>query len=430
MTVATRTLGSSAIPGDCFGAFKLPDEVAFIVSRGEGSRVITTDGRALIDFVLGSGPMVIGHAHPRVVAAVQEQIARGTSFYAINDVALHLADRITELVPCAEAVKFVGDGAEATFYALRLARAFTGRELVLKFEGGYHGHHDYALHGLKAVRGANYPLAQPDSSGIPAGVSATVLIAPYNDLDTTVELVEPVAERLAAIIVEPVQRSLMPKPCFLDGLRTLCERTGALLVFDEVVTGFRLALGGAQEAFGVTPDLCALGKVIGGGLPLAAVAGRRDVLELTVPDRPTDGRSVYMNGTLNGNAIAAAAGLATLDVLAEENVPARLIETGRKLTLGFAEGAHKLDIPLQMIGPPSFPEPVFGEGDVCDYRSYAATNRIAARQFGLELIKRDVFVHPASKMYISSVHDDEQVETACSAALAAMRVLRDHQLLS
>jgi glutamate-1-semialdehyde 2,1-aminomutase len=430
MTVSARNLGSSAIPGDCFGAFKLPDEVAFVVSRGEGSRVITTDRRTLIDFVLGSGPMVLGHAHPRVVAAVQEQMARGTSFYAINDVALRLAARIAELVPCAEAVKFVGDGAEATFYALRLARAFTGRELVLKFEGGYHGHHDYALHGLKAAREANYPLAQPDSAGIPASVSATVLIAPYNDLDTTAQLVEPLAEHLAAIIVEPVQRSLMPKPGFLAGLRALCDRTGALLLFDEVVTGFRLALGGAQEAFGVTPDLCALGKVIGGGLPLAAVAGRRDVLELTVPDRPTDGRSIYLNGTLNGNALAAAAGLATLDVLAEENGPARLVEIGDKLARGFAECARKLDIPLQMIGPPSFTEPVFGEGDICDYRSYAATNRVAARQLGLELIKRDVFVHPASKMYLSTVHDDEQIDTACRAAFDAMRVIRDHGLLS
>ena len=430
MNGAAPRLGHSVIPGDCFGAFRLPDEVAFVVSRGEGSRVITTDGRTLIDFVLGSGPMVIGHAHPRVVATVQEQIARGTTFYAINDTALRLAARITELVPCAEAVKFVGDGAEATFYALRLARAFTGRELVLKFEGGYHGHHDYAVHGLKAAREANYPVAQPDSSGIPAGVSATILIAPYNDLDTTIELVEPVADRLAAIIVEPVQRSLMPKPGFLDGLRSLCERTGALLVFDEVVTGFRLALGGAQEAFGVTPDLCALGKVIGGGMPLAAVAGRRDVLELTVPDRPADGRSVYMNGTLNGNAIAAAAGLTTLNVLAEENVPARLAEIGQKLASGFAECARTLDIPLQMIGPPSFPEPVFGENEVYDYRSYSATDRAAARQFGLELIKRDVFVHPASKMYISSAHDDAQIEIACGAAVAAMRTLRERRLLS
>jgi glutamate-1-semialdehyde 2,1-aminomutase len=430
MTASARDLTIDAIPGDCFGTFKLPGEVAFIASRGEGSRVITTDGRELIDFVLGSGPMVIGHAHPRVVAAVQEQAARGTTFYAMNDVAPRLAARIVELVPCAEAVKFVGDGAEATFYSLRLARAFTGRELVLKFEGAYHGHHDYALHGLKAARGANYPVAQPDSAGIPVGVSETVLIAPYNDLDTTAQLVQPVAERLAAIIVEPVQRSLMPRPGFLAGLRALCDRTGALLVFDEVVTGFRLALGGAQEAFGVTPDLCALGKVIGGGLPLAAVAGRRDVLELTVPDRVADGRSVYLSGTLNGNAIAAAAGLATLDVLVEEDGPRRLVEIGGKLARGFAECARKLGVPLQMIGPPAFSEPVFGEGDVCDYRSYAASDRVAARLFGIELLKRDLFVHPASKMYVSTVHDDDQIETACRASFEAMRVIRDNGLLT
>jgi len=361
---------------------------------------------------------------------VQEQATRGTSFYAMNDVAPRLAARIVDLVPCAEAVKFVGDGAEATFYSLRLARAFTGRELVLKFEGAYHGHHDYSLHGLKPARGVNYPVAQPDSAGIPLAVSETVLIAPYNNLDTTAQLVEPVAGRLAAIIVEPVQRSLMPREGFLAGLRALCDRTGALLVFDEVVTGFRLALGGAQEAFGVTPDLCALGKVIGGGLPLAAVAGRRDVLELTVPDRAGDGRSVYLSGTLNGNAIAAAAGLATLDVLVEEEGPRRLIEIGGKLARGFAECARKLDVPLQMIGPPAFSEPVFGEGDVCDYRSYAATNRTAARLFGIELIKRGAFVHPASKMYVSTVHGDDEIEIACRAAFEAMRVIRDDGLLT
>jgi glutamate-1-semialdehyde 2,1-aminomutase len=373
--------------------------------------------------------MVIGHAHPRVVCAVQEQAARGTTFYAMNDVAPRLAARIIEFVPCAEAVKFVGDGAEATFYSLRLARAFTGRELVLKFEGAYHGHHDYALHGLNPTRGANYPAAQPDSAGIPEGVSATVLVGPYNDLDTTAHLVEPVADRLAAIIVEPVQRSLMPKPGFLAGLRALCDRTGALLVFDEVVTGFRLALGGAQEMFGVNPDLCALGKVIGGGLPLAAVAGRKDVLELTIPDRTHDGRYVYMSGTLNGNAIAAAAGLATLEVIAEEDGPARLIEIGSVLARGFKDCAHRLSVPLQMIGPPAFADPVFGDGEIHDYRSHAATNRAAAKQFGIELLKRDVFVHPASKIYISTAHNDDQVEVACNAAYAAMRSIRDQGLL-
>jgi glutamate-1-semialdehyde 2,1-aminomutase len=429
----TKPLSGAAtgfIPGNCFGTFKLPEEVAFVAARGEGTTLWTTDGRQLIDFVLGSGPMLIGHAHPRVVAAIAEQAARGTTFYAMNDVAPRLAERIVEMVPCAEAVKFVSDGAEATFYALRLARAFTGRDLVLKFEGAYHGHHDYGLHGLKPARGANYPVAQPDSAGIPAEVSTTVLIAPYNDIDTTTQLVEPVADRLAAIIIEPVQRSLMPKPGFLAGVRNLCDRVGALLVFDEVVTGFRLALGGAQEAFGIKPDLCALGKAIGGGLPMAAVAGRHDIMELTVPDRPVDGRSVYLSGTLNGNPIAAAAGIATLDVLAEEDGPGRIAEAGAALARGFRDCASKLSVPLQMIGPPAFAEPVFGENDVFDYRSYAATNRAAAKQFGIELLKRDLFVHPASKMYVSAVHTDDQIEIACNAAFEAMRTVRDDGLLA
>jgi glutamate-1-semialdehyde 2,1-aminomutase len=429
MMTDSATVAAEFIPGKCFGTFKLPDEVAFIAERGEGSYLWTTDGRHLIDFVLGSGPMMIGHAHPRVVSAIHEQAMRGTTFYAMNDVAPRLAARIAEMVPCAEAVKFVGDGAEATFYSLRLARAFSGRDLVLKFEGAYHGHHDYALHGLNPPPGTNYPTARPDSAGIPPEVSSTVLMAPYNDLESATEIVEPVADRLAAIIVEPIQRSLLPRPGFLAGLKSLCRRTGALLVFDEVVTGFRLALGGAQEAFGVEPDLCSLGKVIGGGLPLAAVAGRRDVLELTVPDRNKDGRSVYMSGTLNGNAIAAAAGLATLEVIAEENGPARLIEIGSALARGFQDCAHRLSVPLQMIGPPAFAEPVFADGEIRDYRTYAASNRAAAKQFGIELLKRDIFVHPASKLYISTVHTEAQVEIACKAAFAAMREVRDRGLL-
>jgi glutamate-1-semialdehyde 2,1-aminomutase len=425
----TPLASADVIPGKCFGTFRLPDQIAFVAERGAGANLWTTDGRKLVDYVLGSGPMMIGHAHPRVVAAIQQQAARGTTFYAMNDVAPRLAARIAEIVPSAKAVKFVSDGAEATFYSIRLARAFTGRDLVLKFEGAYHGHHDYSLHGLKPARGVNYPAAQPDSAGIPASVSSTMLIAPYNDLETTSQLVASVGDRLAAIIVEPIQRSLLPRPRFLAGLRDLCDRTGALLVFDEVVTGFRIALGGAQEAFGVEPDLCALGKVIGGGLPLAAVTGRRDVLELTVPDRTADGRSVYMSGTLNGNPLAAAAGLATLDIIVEEDGPARLAEIGTKLIEGFAECARKLSVPLQMIGPPAFADPVFGEGNVDDYRSYAATNRAAAKQFGIELIKRDVFVHPASKLYISTVHTDNQVEFACKAAYEAMRTVRDSGLL-
>ncbi len=425
----TARLAHSVIPGNSLGMLKLPDDLAFVVARGQGTTLWTTDGRQLIDFVLGSGPMMIGHAHPRVVAAVQEQVARGTTFYTMNEMALRLAARIVELVPCAEAVKFASDGAEATFYTLRLARAFTGRPLVVKFDGGYHGHHDYALQQANPAREAKRGAAMANSAGIPIELSETVLVAPFNDLVATTQLVEPIADRIAAIIVEPVQRALLPKPGFLEGLRALCDRIGAILVFDEVVTGFRVALGGAQELFNVTPDLCSLGKLVGGGLPLSAVAGRGDILELTVPDRKADGRSVYFNGTLNGNALAAAAGLATLDVIQEENAPAKLVEIGTALANRFRDSARKLSVPLQMIGPPAFSEPLFGEGDVYDYATYNATNRVAARRFGIELVRRDVFVHPASKMYTSIAHSEAQIETAGKAAFESMRVVRDAGLV-
>jgi glutamate-1-semialdehyde 2,1-aminomutase len=419
----------SVIPGNSLGMLKLPDDLSFVVARGQGTTLWTTDGRQFTDFVLGSGPMMIGHAHPRVVAAIQEQATRGTTFYTMNEMALRLAARIVDLVPCAESVKFASDGAEATFYSLRLARAFTGRPLVLKFDGGYHGHHDYALHRGNAAQQASRGSALPTSAGIPGGLSETILIAPFNDLEATTKLVEPVRDQLAAIIVEPIQRALLPKPGFLAGLRVLCDRIGALLVFDEVVTGFRVAIGGAQALYGVTPDLCSLGKIIGGGLPLSAIAGRHDILELTVSDRAADGRSVYFNGTLNGNAIAAAAGLATLDVIEEEDAPAKLVKTGNALMDQFRDAARKSSVPLQMIGPPAFCEPVFGAGDVCDFASYSATNRVAAKQFGIELIKRGFFVHPASKMYLSSAHSEAQIEAAGRAAFAAMRAVRDAGLV-
>jgi glutamate-1-semialdehyde 2,1-aminomutase len=417
------------LPGRCFGTFKLPDEIAFVATNGKGARISTADGRTLVDYVLGSGPMIIGHCHPRVVAAINEQAARGTTFYAMNDMAPRLAARIHDMVPCAEAVKFVSDGTEATAYAIRFARAFTGRTLVVKFEGAYHGHHDYALHGLKPLANRNYPDAVPDSAGIPPGASSTILMAPYNDLEALRSVVSPVKDQIAAIIIEPVQRSIMPAAGYLAGVRALCDEIGAILIFDEVVTGFRLALGGAQELFGVKPDLCSLGKAIGGGLPLAALAGRRDILELGVPGRPDDGRSVYISGTLNGNPLAAAAGLATLDVLADEGGPARLAEVGDRIVEGFKQAAAQLSIPFQMIGPSSIPEPVFSSAKIVDGRTYAAVDRASARQFGIEMIKRGIFVNPIAKLYMSTVHDDEAINQTCQAAYDAMKTVRDSGLL-
>ncbi len=410
------------IPGGILGSHSYPDGLNFIADRGEGAQVFASDGRAFTDYVLGSGPMVLGHAHPRVVEAISRQAARGTHLYAMNEQALQLAARIAQQVPCAEAVKFVGDGAEATFFNLRLARAFTGRTKILRFEGGYHGHHDYAQSGSAPEHGQN---RFPDCAGIPEVVADTVLVAPFNDLAATTHIALQHAEDLAAIIVEPVQRSILPQPEFLPGLRALSDQIGAILVFDELVTGFRLAPGGAQQAFGVTPDLCALGKIIGGGLPLAAIAGRRDIIELAVPDRPRDGRSIFLSGTLNGNSLCCAAGLATLDVLEEENGTAKLAVIGERLGAGFRDAALRLSIPFQMIGPPSFAEPVFGEEPVFDFASHAATNQLASRQFGIELTKRGNHVLFVAKFYVSIVHTEAQIDRTCEAAYDAMRAVRD-----
>lgn len=416
------------IAGRALGAVNYPSESAFVASHGKGAHLWATDGREFIDHVLGSGPMVLGHAHPRVVAAIAEQAGRGTQFFVINEQAVRLAQRIKDLVPCAESVKFLADGSQATFYGMRLARAFTGRTKILKFEGAFHGHHDYAQHGM-AVRKSNDPFSPANSAGIPAELSRTVLVAPFNDLAATGEIARAHADDLAAIIVEPIQRTLMPKPGFLAGLRKLCDETGALLVFDEVVTGFRLALGGAQQMYGVIPDLCALGKVIGGGLPLAAIAGRYDILELTIPERKDDGRSVYVQGTLNGNPLAAAAGLATLAVLEEEEGPRKLDEIGASCARELKAIAARLSVPFQTIGPNCCCEPVFGEGEVYDFATYSAMNRKAAKQFSFELMKRGVFVHPGSKLYFSLAHASAELDFTCSKAQEAMRSIRDQGLV-
>jgi glutamate-1-semialdehyde 2,1-aminomutase len=413
------------IPGRILGSHSYPAGLNFVADRGEGALIFATDGRQFTDYVLGSGPMIVGHAHPHVVEAIAKQAGRGTHLYAMNERALELAERIVEQVPCAKAVKLVADGAEATFYAMRIARAFTGRTKILKFEGGYHGHHDYGQFGLTPARGRNESHRAPDCAGIPAAIADTVLVAPFNDIETTTSLALEHAGDLAAIIVEPVQRSVMPRGDFLKQLRALCDRTGALLIFDELVTGYRLAFGGAQEFFGVTPDLCALGKVIGGGLPLAALAGRRDLIALTVPDREQDGRSVFLSGTLNGNSLCCAAGIATLDVLAAENGPAKLAESGRRLAAGFRDAADRLSIPFQMIGPPAFAEPIFGEDDVRDFAAHAATNQKASRQFGIEMTKRGNHVLFVAKYYLSTAHSDAQIDATCAAAYEAMRAVRD-----
>lgn len=416
-----------ALMGSSLG-IKLPVELRFTATRGHGPYLYAANGKTYLDLVMGYGPLVLGHAHPAVVEAVASQMAKGAHFYAPNEPAGALAEKIAELVPTAERVQFAGSGAEATFYALRLARAFCGRERILKFEGAYHGHHDYALHAYRRRDPSSPPFVRAESAGIPEAISETVLVAPFNDLETTRRIVEQHGP-VAAILVEPVQRAIMPRPGFLEGLRELCDTTGSLLVFDEVVTGFRLALGGAQQKFEVRPDLTVLGKAMGGGLPIAAVTGRRDVLDLSSANPQDPSRAVHLSGTLNGNPLSAAAGLATLQVLEREHGCERMEALGRALIDGLTGIGNRLGIPLQVIGPPSFPEPIFGEVRVVDQKTYLDSNRKAAEAFGLELIGQGVYVRPGGRWFLSAVHDRRHIDQVLEASTNAIRKLRDAGVL-
>ncbi len=287
-----------------------------VIKEASGSRVRDVSGNEYIDYLLGSGPMVVGHAHPRVVAAVQEQVTHGSTFFAGNESAILLAEEIVRAVPCADTVRFSSSGTEATLYAMRAARAFRGRDKILKFEGGFHGMNDYALMSMGPSDPPDFPAAAPDSAGIPASVAGEMLIAPFNDIETTAAIIERYHDEIAGVIVEPFQRLLAPLPGFLEGLRELTGEYEIPLIFDEVVTGFRFSYGGAQEYYGVTPDLCALGKAVGGGFPLTAVAGREEIMSGFDASSAGDG-FVLQVGTLSGNPVACAAGLATLEILRE-----------------------------------------------------------------------------------------------------------------
>jgi glutamate-1-semialdehyde 2,1-aminomutase len=412
------------LPGASLGSFYLPEAHEFVIARGEGSRVWDVEGRAYLDLVMGSGPMVLGHAHPDVVAAVREQIGRGSTFYGLNDVAIELAAAIVEASPCAEALKFCGSGAEATFYALRLARAATGRTKVLKFEGGYHGHHDYAMMSVTPARRVPFPTPVPDSAGIPEQVEREVLVAPFNDLAATVQIIEQHRAELAAVIVEPLSRMLEPVPGFLEGVREATRRHNVVLIFDEVVTGFRIAWGGAQEVYGVVPDMACYGKIIGGGLPLAAVGGRRDLVELSNPRKKGAPDYVYASGTLNGNPVSAAAGLATLRVMRQPGTYERLNAVGDRLRAGLRDIARRLDIPAQVLGRGPLGNIFFTPDPVVDYRSSQKNDSRTTQQLGRALLERGVLTNLSAKMYLSLAHTDGDIAQAVAAFEDALREIR------
>src|SRR5687768_10648219 len=387
-----------------------------VAARGEGARIWDVDGREYIDFVLSWGPLVLGHASPIVLDALDKAMQKGTSFGMPTELEVELAELIRQRMQHIEMLRFVSSGTEATMSTVRLARAFTGRDAILKFEGCYHGHADSFL--VRAGSGVA-TLGLPDSPGVPPSLAALTLTVPFNDLQAATDLVGASAKGVAAIIVEPVVGNagfIPPDPGFLEGLRQLAGDSGALLVFDEVMTGFRIAPGGAKERFGVTPDLTTLGKVIGGGLPVAAYGGRREIMELVGPSGP-----VYQAGTLSGNPLAMAAGLATLSAL----TPA-LHSIIEKRTTVLVEGlqkiAEELRVPLTAACAGSMWGFFFTEKPVRNFSDAKASDVDRFRRFFHAALDRGVYLAPSpfEACFMSAAHGDAEVKTALERMKDAM----------
>jgi glutamate-1-semialdehyde 2,1-aminomutase len=395
-------------------AFRAVGGSPLFVERGEGAYLVDVDGNRYVDYVLSWGPLILGHAHPRVVAALEEALRKGTSFGAPSPLELELARLIREALPSMELVRFVSSGTEATMSAVRLARAVTGREKIVKFAGCYHGHADFLL--VQAGSGVA-TLGLPDSPGVTPGAVTDTLTASFNDLDAVERLLA--ANEVAAVILEPVVGNMglvLPQPGFLEGLRELTTEHGALLVFDEVMTGFRVHAGGAQALYGVTPDLTTLGKVIGGGLPVGAYGGRREIMELVAPAGP-----VYQAGTLSGNPLAMTAGIETLHVLAEPGVWEGLERAGARLEAGL----RTLGDGVQVARAGTMFGLFFSGAPVTSWDTAKAADTGRFASFHAAMLERGVYLAPSQfeAGFISTVHGDQEIDATVDAAHEALGVL-------
>ncbi len=399
-------------------AFSAVGGEPFFVARGEGARIWDVDGNELLDYVLSWGPLVFGHAHPALVEAVRDAALRGTSYGAPTPAEVELAELVRDFVPSMERVRFVNSGTEATMSAVRLARGFTGRSMILKFEGCYHGHGDSFL--VKAGSGVA-TLGLPNSPGVPEELSRLTLTAPFNDAEAVAEAFRRYPGKIAAVILEPVVGNagfLAPVDGFLAELRRITREDGALLVFDEVMTGFRVAPGGAQERFGVRPDLTTLGKVIGGGLPVGAYGGRRDVMQHVAPVGP-----VYQAGTLSGNPLAMAAGLAQLRLLREQDPYAQLERRTARLVEGLLANAAEAGVPATGGHFGSMWGTFFAEGPVRDFADAKRTDVALFRRYFHECLERGVFFAPSAfeAGFLSTAHTETDVEETIGRAREALR---------
>ncbi len=412
------------LPGGNSGNLKFDPDQDFLVAGGKGSHCWDVSGNEYVDWLMGSGPMLLGHAHPHVVEAVIKAVEQGSTFFANNDKAVMLAEQLVEAVPCADKVRFTTSGTDACFQAMRIARAFTGKEKVLKFEGGYHGSSDYALMSVTPSASLEFPQSEANSGGIPKAIADLMLIAPFNDLTTSEAIIQAHHEELAAVIVEPMQRIIAPRPGFLQGLREITARYNIPLIFDEVVTSFRLAYGGAQEFYGVTPDLCSVGKIMGGGYPLAAVLGRADIMSVYDRGEVDSDTFVSQVGTLNGNPVACAAGLATLEVLREDaDAYRRIHAAGAALRNAMTEICEQHGVTVQGCGEDAVFDFCFTDRPVSNYRDTLAGDAGMLARLNAGLLERGV-LKGGQKYYPSAVHTEEDIDRTIEAYRQVVPTLR------
>ena len=397
-------------------AFRAVGGQPLFIERGEGPYLFDVDGNRFIDYVLSWGPLITGHAHPKVIDAIRDAAGKGTSYGAPSPLELELARRVMEFMPNIEMIRFVNSGTEAGMSALRLARAFTRRDKIIKFEGCYHGHADMLL--VQAGSGVA-TLGLPDSPGVPALTVEDTLVARYNDLDSVAELFRRSPEQIAAIIVEPVAGNMgvvPPVAGFLEGLRKITAEEGTLLIFDEVMTGFRVHRGGAQTLFGIKPDLTMLGKVIGGGLPVGAYGGRKEIMQMVAPVGP-----MYQAGTLSGNPLAMAAGIAALELICDWATWDEMENRARQLESGIASAAQRAGVPIQQARVGTMFATFFSEQQPKDWTSVKTADTARFGKYFQNMLQRGVYLAPSQfeAGFLSIVHDDQTITATVEAAQEA-----------
>jgi glutamate-1-semialdehyde 2,1-aminomutase len=412
---------AAVLPGATTNSARHPDGLEFLVERGAGAELVDVDGRRYLDFVLGGGPLVLGHADPRLLAVLERAAALGGHHYALHRRTVELAERIAAYVPSAEMVRFTASGSEATFHALRLARTATGRAGIVKFDGAYHGHHDLGVWSFEQSP-TEPPVPFPESAGVQDGVAGDVVVLPFNDPEAITELLATRPRRFAAVICEPFQRALAPRPGFLEAVRRACDTSGTVLIFDEVVTGFRFAPGGAQERYGVVPDLTTLGKALAGGLPLAALAGRRRLMEHLGPGGGRTPSSFHC-GTFNGWLLGVESAHATLDILVEGGGLGRLEELGRLAADALGRVAADRGVPVQLATAGGVFQLWFGDLPVTSAADIRATDLARSAAWHRRLLEAGVY-KLAPKGYVGLAHDEGHISELAGAAAWALDRLR------